>query len=198
MLAGTAVKGDLIIRAQAEAMARAAGGTPDDLKKLSAQQDLLFAAVRSGQGWDAVIESARTLGREQIARLPEAQRQAIQDPEKALEMAIQAQLAAAKSGWYKFFIDYDPAQSLAKTTCPVLAVFGSLDLQVPAEMNRQAAESALKTAGNRDVTLKTFDGANHLFIKAVTGSPTEYASLEKAFVPGLLDDISGWISARTK
>ena len=198
MLAGTSVKGEYIIRAQAEAMARAAGATPEDLKKLSAQQDLLFSAVRTGQGWDAVIESARALGREQIANLPEAQRQAIQDPEKALDMAIQAQLSAAKSGWYKFFIDYDPAQALAKVACPVLALFGSLDLQVPAEMNRKAVEAALGKAGNRDLTVKVYDGANHLFIKAVTGSPAEYGTLEKTFVPGLLDEISGWMLTRTK
>jgi hypothetical protein len=113
-------------------------------------------------------------------------------------MAIQAQLTAAKSGWYRFFIDYDPAQALTKVTCPVLALFGSLDLQVPAEANRRALESALKAAGNKDVTIRTFDGANHLFIKAVTGSPAEYGSLEKTFVPGLLDEISGWILTRTR
>jgi hypothetical protein len=198
MLAGTAVKGELIIRAQAEAMARAAGATPEDLKKQRTQQDLIFAAIRTGQGWEKVIESLRALGREQIANLPEAQRQAIQDPDKALDMAIQAQLAAVKSGWYKFFIDYDPAQALAKVACPVLALFGSLDLQVPAEMNRKAVEAALAKAGNRDATVKVYDGANHLFIKALTGSPTEYGSLDKTFVPGLLDEISGWILTRTK
>jgi fermentation-respiration switch protein FrsA (DUF1100 family) len=198
MLAGTAVPGEQIIRAQAESIARLGGATDADLARLRAQQDLLFKAVRSGEGWDEVIESARKLGRDQIAALPEERREAIPDPEKAIETAIQAQLAAAKSPWYRFFIDYDPAQALSKVACPVLALFGSLDTQVPAEMNRQAVEAALKKAGNKDVTTKVYDGANHLFIKAVTGSPTEYPTLKKEFVPGLLDDISGWILARTK
>jgi hypothetical protein len=35
--------------------------------------------------------------------------------------------------------------------------------------------------------------ANHLFQSAKTGTPMEYARLEKQFVPGLLDDISAWI-----
>lgn len=196
MLAGTAAPGEQIIRAQAEAMARVGGATDADLAKLRAQQDLLFKAVRSGEGWDAVAESARALGREQIQKLPEAQRKAIPDPDKAIDMAVRQQLAAAKSRWYRFFIDYDPALSLAKVACPVLALFGSLDLQVPAAMNSKAVEEATRKAGNRDVTVKTYEGANHLFIKAVTGSPMEYPTLEKTFVPGLLDDISSWILGR--
>lgn len=198
MLAGTAAPGEQIIRAQAEAMARVGGASEADIAKLRAQQDLLFKAVRSGEGWDAVVESARALGREQIQKLPEAQRKAIADPDKAIDVAIQQQLAAAKTKWYRFFIDYDPAAALAKVTCPVLALFGSLDLQVPAEMNAKAVEEATKKAGNRDVTVKTYDGANHLFVKAVTGSPMEYPTLEKTFVPGLLEDVAGWILARSK
>lgn len=198
MLAGTAAPGEQIIRGQAEAIARVQGATADDLAKLRLQQDLLFQAVRTGQGWEAVIESARAVGRDQIKALPEEQRKAIPDPDKAIDAAIQQQLLAAKSKWYGFFIDYDPAQALSKVTCPVLALFGSLDLQVLAEMNRRALETALKKAGNRDVTVKVYDGANHLFVKAVTGSPTEYPTLEKTFVPGLLDEIGEWILTRTR
>jgi hypothetical protein len=32
----------------------------------------------------------------------------------------------------------------------------------------------------------------------VTGSPAEYGMLEKTFVPGLLDEISEWMLARTR
>jgi pimeloyl-ACP methyl ester carboxylesterase len=198
MLAGTAVPGEQIVRAQAEAIARAQGATASHLATLRAQQDLLFKAVRTGDGWDALAASARALGREQIEALPDAQRRAIADPDQAIDAAIEQQLAAARTRWYRFFIDYDPAQALAGVTCPVLALFGSLDLQVPAEMNRRALAAALARAGNRDVTIKTYEGANHLFIKAVTGSPAEYPTLEKQFVPGLLDDVTSWILARAR
>jgi hypothetical protein len=43
------------------------------------------------------------------------------------------------------------------------------------------------------VTIKIYPEANHLFIKAVTGSVAEYPALEKAFVPGLLDDLAAWV-----
>jgi len=35
--------------------------------------------------------------------------------------------------------------------------------------------------------------ANHLFQKAATGSPSEYAKLPGEFVPGFLDSMTGWI-----
>lgn len=198
MLAGTAVPGEQVIRAQAEAIARAQGASAEDLAKLRRQQDLLFQAVRTGDGWDAVVQSARALAREQLAKLPEAQRRAVADPDKAIDAAVQQQLAVAKSRWYRFFIDYDPGPALARVTCPVLALFGSLDLQVPAALNRPAIESSLRRAGNQDVTVKVYEGANHLLIKAVTGSPAEYPTLEKTFVPGVLDDLRTWILARVK
>jgi dienelactone hydrolase len=198
LLAGTSVSGERIVRAQAEAIAREQGASDEEVAKLRAQQDLLFKAIRTGEGWDATQEAARALGREQIARLPEVQRQAIADPDKVVDAAIERQLASAKSRWYRFFIDYDPAQTLSTLKCPVLALFGAKDLQAPAEMNRAAADEALKKAGNPDTTMKTYDGANHLFIKAGTGSPTEYPTLEKAFVPGLLDDVTDWILKRAR
>ncbi len=33
--------------------------------------------------------------------------------------------------WFKFFVSYDPAPTLEKVKCPVLALNGAKDLQVP-------------------------------------------------------------------
>jgi fermentation-respiration switch protein FrsA (DUF1100 family) len=103
-----------------------------------------------------------------------------------------------RSRWMRFFLDFDPAEALARVACPVLALFGEKDLQVEPSLNRPALEGALARGGNRQVTLKVYPDANHLFQKAVTGSPAEYATLEKVFVPALLDDIASWITARVR
>jgi dienelactone hydrolase len=113
-----------------------------------------------------------------------------------LDAAIQAQLRMAKSGWYRFFLDYDPAPALRRLSCSVLALYGGLDSQVPAQRNIDALRAATTQADNRDVTVKLYERANHLFIPATTGMPSEYATLEKTFVPGLLDDIVAWLSTR--
>jgi hypothetical protein len=39
--------------------------------------------------------------------------------------------------------------------------------------------------------------ANHLFQRAKTGSMTEYATLDKAFVDGLTMEIGSWIKSAT-
>ena len=57
-------------------------------------------------------------------------------------------------------------------------------------------QAAKALGGNADVTFHTFPEANHLFQKAESGSPEEYATLEKAFVDGFLDMISDWIGER--
>ena len=44
--------------------------------------------------------------------------------------------------------------------------------------------------------MKTFPSTNHLFLPARTGSPNEYAQLEKRFVAGILEQIADWILAR--
>jgi uncharacterized protein len=67
---------------------------------------------------------------------------------------------------------------------------------VDAAQNRSALETALRRAGNRDVTVAIVDGANHLFQEARTGSPDEYAALEPGLHEEFLDIIARWISER--
>lgn len=73
--------------------------------------------------------------------------------------------------------------------------FGEIDLHVTPAQNRGPMAEALRH--NPDVTVHVLPGANHLFQPARTGSPNEYPTLEKRFVPGFLDIISDWILART-
>ena len=60
-------------------------------------------------------------------------------------------------------------------------------------MNRDSIVLALRKGGNEDVTVVTLPGANHLFQQAITGSNSEYVTLEKAFIPGFLGLITDWI-----
>jgi dienelactone hydrolase len=124
------------------------------------------------------------------------QRKAITNQEEFIKIGVEARIASLQSPWFKFFLTYDPALALKKVKCPVLALFGELDTQVPAELNKKAMESPLKKAGNKDYTFKVIPRADHLFLLAKTGSPSEYASLKKEFVSGFLDTISDWILKR--
>jgi fermentation-respiration switch protein FrsA (DUF1100 family) len=99
--------------------------------------------------------------------------------------------AQMASPWMKFMLTFDPATALRKATVPVYAAYGELDTQVPPSMHEAPVREALRQ--NPRATVKIYAGANHLFQRAQTGQVTEYATLEKVFIPGLLDDLAKWI-----
>ncbi len=106
---------------------------------------------------------------------------------------IVGQIRSLDSPWFRFFLTYDPVPTLEKVKCPVLAMDGTLDLQVTAEENLKAIGDALKRGGNKDFTIKLMPGLNHLFQDAKTGSPTEYAQIEETFSPAALTVMGDWI-----
>jgi fermentation-respiration switch protein FrsA (DUF1100 family) len=99
--------------------------------------------------------------------------------------------------WFRSFVRYNPRPVLAKVMCPVLALNGEKDAQVAAKENLGAIGKALQEGGNTDVTLKELAGLNHLFQTSKTGAITEYGSIEETFAPQALEEVSGWLLART-
>ena len=100
------------------------------------------------------------------------------------------------TAWFRFFFNYDPAPTLAKVRCPVLALNGSLDMQVPPDQNLPPVRAAL--AHNRRAEVLELAGLNHLFQPAKTGAPTEYATIETTLDPAALDLLTSWILKQTK
>ena len=95
--------------------------------------------------------------------------------------------------WYKYFISVKPDEYLSKIKIPVLAINGSLDTQVPSNVNLYGIESSLKKAGNKNYTIKELPGLNHMLQHAKTGSPAEYKFIEETIAPEALDIMSEWI-----
>ena len=110
--------------------------------------------------------------------------------------ALEPQLRMMSSPWFRFFLDYDPIPNLEKTKCPVLALYGQKDLQVPAKTNLPLLQKALREAGNQDADIRQLAELNHLFQHAYSGSPAEYAAIEETFAAEALEIISGWLSQR--
>ena len=76
---------------------------------------------------------------------------------------------------------------------PVLAINGSLDLQVPVRAKPAAIEAALEAGGNTNVKVVELRDLNHLFQKATTGSPAEYGKIEQTIDPQALQMIGEWV-----
>jgi Dipeptidyl aminopeptidases/acylaminoacyl-peptidases len=197
LMAGTAVNGREVLLEQIALIARADGAEEAEIAAAVASQKRAYVLLERPDGEKEIEKMIAGQVRDSLAKMTPEQRQAVADPEAYVRSATAAQIAALRSPWFRHFLDFDPAPALEMVKCPVLALFGERDTQVSPKQNMPAMEKAFRKGGNRDVTFKVFPEANHLFQKAVTGSPSEYASLEKAFVPGFLDTISSWILEKT-
>lgn len=192
LLAGMAVSGEQILLAQGERILRSNGAPPEMIEENRQVQREIFQAARTGE-WAEVEQNMRQAMREMLEKMPAEQRSQISDVDQYVDINVRNQLAFSRSPWFKYFLDVDPASILEQVRAPVLALYGDLDLQVPADINIRPLETALKKAGNEDVTTMTLLGANHLFQEARTGSPNEYPRLEKKFIGGFLEALSSWI-----
>jgi len=96
--------------------------------------------------------------------------------------------------WLRYLLRFDPAPYLHRLDVPVLAINGSLDVQVPSAENLAAIRSAL--AELPDATVTELPGLNHLFQTAKTGALGEYRDLEETMAPLALNTISEWILKR--
>jgi uncharacterized protein len=182
LMAGTGLRGDEVLVAQRRLIAEAMGATPDQLERGDAlQRKIVEAAGQPGSDDEAKVRVR--------AILAEAKPQ-------APTPAIDGQASVVTSPWFRFFLTYDPIPTLKQVRCPVLALNGAKDLQVPPKENLAAIKAAL--AANPDVTTVELRGLNHLFQTATTGAPAEYGDIEETIAPAALDTIATWIVKHTK
>ncbi len=176
LLAGPGVPGDEILLAQQALIATANGAQAEFVQRASAGLREVFTAIKTEKDDTALAAALR----QRLAGLvPEAQ--------------INAQIQTLLSPWYRYFLTYDPRPTLQAVRCPVLAITGEKDLQVPAKANLPAIRSALDAGGNTRSQVEELPGLNHLFQHATTGSPAEYARIEETMATEVLEKVSGWI-----
>ena len=80
--------------------------------------------------------------------------------------------------------------------CPVLALNGTLDLQVPAVENLSGIRSALTAGGNAQIQIEAVPSLNHLFQTATSGLEEEYASLQETIAPAVLQRVATFVSTQ--
>jgi hypothetical protein len=102
------------------------------------------------------------------------------------------------SPWFYDFVHYDPAGALASVKCPVLALFGEKDQQVPVSLNVPAIQNVIKAQKKTPIEVLVIPNANHLFQNCKTGKPSEYADIEETMQPKVLDILTEFISDQTK
>jgi uncharacterized protein len=188
LLAGPGIAGDSILLLQQALIAKAAGAPAAAIEQGAELNRRFYAVIKTTSDSAAAAAQIAAISAKMVAALPEAQHAL------ATEQLKQAQ-AQLMSPWMRYFLTYDPAPALRKVKVPVLALNGTLDLQVPYKENLPAISAALTAAGNHDFKVVEMPGLNHLFQPATTGSPTEYATIPETFSPAALDIIATWIHA---
>ena len=194
LMAGTGLTGEEILYLQGALIARANGADEESIAKNREQQQELFSVLK--QETDS-LKAAQKM-REILKRSFEEESK--QEKEKITEAnsTIDLQISQIMTRWFRFFLTYDPKTALKKVKCPVLAINGEKDLQVPPKENLTAIEEALKQGGNSNYLIKELPGLNHLFQTATTGSPAEYGKIEETISPTALKVMGDWILEQTK
>ncbi len=196
LIAGPAVTGDKLICFQLESQMKEAGEGEEQIQKSLREERRVFECVRSDSGWDSLrMELSKDVA-SVYAALSVEKRKSMPDSSAFVKMTVDGKIATVRGPWFRYFIDFDPATALVNVGCPVLAIFGGLDMQVPVSLNKTPMESALGRSGTKDWIVEVLPKANHLFQTAVTGSFSEYAALPGEFTPGFLELMTGWITKR--
>lgn len=196
MLAGPGVPGKEILNEQIAKISRASGLSEPQIAMSLRTQDRIYDILEQ-DGDDATMhERLRTVLTAALDSMPAAQRAAVAGTKEQADTYVGAQIRQVTSPWFRFFLTYDPRPALERVHVPVLAINGSLDLQVPPDQNLPEIKAALERGGDTDVTVRELPGLNHLFQTARTGAPAEYATIDETFSPAALDLISSWITAR--
>jgi fermentation-respiration switch protein FrsA (DUF1100 family) len=153
-------------------------------------QELMFSSVKRGAKAEELRDALKTLE----GSLTEEDRRAAASSLAAADR----QAPVVFTPIFRSLLLFDPAAAIAKVRCPVLALFGERDSQVPPSLNLLPLTSALESSENRDYSVVKMPGLNHLFQTARTGLVTEYASIEETFAPAALNLISLWIQRHTR
>lgn len=194
LLAGPGIPGDQLLLLQQTLIAKASGFSNADIKKSNDMNkgafDIVIKSINSKQlKTDLINYYTQILKDNPNAETPEGMSE---------EDFVKLQVNQFASPWTQYFIKYNPAPALEKVKCPVLAINGEKDLQVPPKENLEAIKKALTRGGNKTVTTKGLPGLNHFFQESKTGSPQEYAVIEETFSPTALKVILQWITIQTK
>lgn len=194
LLAGTGIRGDRLLLMQQELIGKASGVSDEALEKNKKITQGAFDIIQKSSDAEKLKADLRTYLLDNINELPEISR----PKETDRENFVNQQINQLTGPWMRFFLTYDPSLILKDVRCPVLALNGSKDLQVPAEVNLNGIQHGLAKGRNKAVTAKELPNLNHLFQECKTGSPTEYATIEQTFSPAALKEISDWLKIQIR
>lgn len=193
LLAGVGMRGDELLLLQSELISRAEGMDETEIKKNIGLSKKFYQIINTTPGDSLAKEKLLTEFDGFYNSLSEKEKTEIEN----VEQLKTQQLNILLSPWFRYFLSYDPVDVLKKVECPVLALNGEKDLQVPPKENLKLIEEALTAGGNNKFVVRELKGLNHLFQTSETGKISEYSKLEETFSPIALEEMLTWIKSVT-
>ena len=187
-LAGTAIRGDSILKIQTRLIALSKGEEGRELELSNAYNDAIWdAAVASKNIKDFEIELASV---SKVFMKKFRKEKFIKKKEQG--EIIEAVKATVLNPWMYEFIRYSPSNHIKKIKSNVLVLIGSKDIQVTSKENIQGYKNLLPK--NRKLqTIKELKGFNHLFQKCTICDINEYGQLEETFSMDALEEIRDFL-----
>ena len=190
LLAGPGVPGEDLLYEQGQAVLRAVNAPPNVLERQSQLQHLMIGAVLAERSDPAKLEARlRGAAGEFKASLSASELAATPGFDQQLEGEIRRRMVTELQS----LVRHDPRPYLRALKCPVLAMLGTLDTQVPAKQNLPAIAAALSQGSADDYSVVSLPGLNHLFQTAGTGAVAEFAVIEETIAPVALETLGAWL-----
>ncbi|WP_340114541.1 alpha/beta hydrolase family protein [Maribellus mangrovi] len=186
MMAGPGVTGEQIVLEQSALVSKAAGLPEYAIEQGRLTNQKIFDIVKSEPDSATIVDELRQI-------LAQGMYDGMNDDMKKM---IDAKIQGVNSPWFRYFLTYDPQPTLTKVKCPVLAINGTKDLQVPVSNLKNIIE-AVNSGGNMQVDTISFKNHNHLFQQCETGAISEYSQIEETIDPEVLKTMKDWILKTT-
>lgn len=191
MMAGPGLSGEKILLMQSELISKAYGTKEKEIAGNLKVNKKIYSILKKNPDNEKAEKEIKNVMTDYYKKNTDPK-----NPDQGSAAQMTNQVKTMTSPWFRTFLALDPATYLPKVKCPVLAVIGEKDLQVPPKENLEAIEKFLIFGGNSNYVVEQIPGVNHLFQTAETGLPDEYSKIEETISPGVLDMLVNWLSKR--
>jgi pimeloyl-ACP methyl ester carboxylesterase len=187
-LAGVGLPGLDMLLLQDRAEATVNGATPAEAEKLVAYSRKYYEAIIAQPDAKQRIVALKALDEK---RSPADK--AMAEKYKMNGGSLSVDNGFADKEFLRVMLMADTPRDWRGVKCPVLALNGSLDQQVPVE-SLAGIVANLKAGGNRKVESAILPSLNHLFQTAKTGAEDEYASIDETFAPIAMQRVAAFVA----
>jgi uncharacterized protein len=186
-LAGVGLPGLDMMLLQDRATAQANGASPAETEQIVAYSRNYYGIIIDQADAERRIAALKALDGK---RSPEEK--AAADKYKMNQASLSVDNGFAGKEFLRVMLMADTPHDWRAVKCPVLALNGSLDHQVPVE-SLAGIVANLEAGGNRRVESAILPSLNHILQTATTGAEDEYGSIEEIMAPVVMQRVAAFV-----